>query len=545
MAVDAETIGCKFHLNQNPDCLIYSKHVRTLGEWLYQFLASCNAHRKDMVSDEDEMKTSFKRIALSLALTAAFAGGYALQDHVPFGAARASTTNAETVTKATDRSRPTVSLPDFSEIATAQGPAVVNISVSGTMETVAQGLPEMDPDSPFFEFFRRFGMPNQSGPMGRVPTHGLGSGFIISPDGVILTNAHVVTDADEVTVKLTDKREFKARVVGLDKQTDVAVLRIDAKTLPTVKIGNPEATRAGEWVVAIGSPFGFENSVTAGIVSAKSRTLPDEGYVPFMQTDVAVNPGNSGGPLINASGEVIGINSQIYSRSGGYQGLSFAIPIDVAMNIEQQLVARGKVSRGRLGVAIQEVDQGLADSFGLDKPHGALVNSVDAGSPAAQAGIQSGDIILKFNDKEISRSSELPVLVANTMPGKAVRIDIWRKGNSQELTLKVGEMKDLAAKESTGVDSGASSGKLGLALRPLTHDEKAEVEGGRGLVVEGISDGPAARAGIQPGDVILAANGEHIGTVEQLRDQLVRAGKRVALLVQRNGNTLFVPIKIG
>lgn len=490
------------------------------------------------------MQTQLKSIALSLVVAAAFAGGYAVQEHMPFGTAHASTAVPAVASEA-EPTHATVSLPDFSSIASTQGQAVVNISVSGTMKTALQGMPDLDPDSPFFEFFRRFGIPGQPGRQGRVPTHGLGSGFIISPDGVILTNAHVVADADEVTVKLIDKREFRAKVVGIDKQTDVAVLRIDAKNLPTVKIGNPDKTRVGEWVVAIGSPFGFENSVTAGIVSAKSRTLPDEGYVPFMQTDVAINPGNSGGPLINAAGEVIGINSQIYSHSGGYQGLSFAIPIDVAMGIEKQLLANGKVSRGRLGVTIQEVDQGLADSFGLDKPRGALVNSVEAGSPAAKAGIQAGDIIVKFNEKEIARSTELPALVAATLPGKEARIEIWRHGGVKMMTLAVGEMKLASTSADGATSSGESAAKLGLALRPLTRAEKGEVDGGNGLVVEDVGNGPAARAGIQPGDVILAANGERISRVEQLGRQLEHSGKRIALLIQRDGQTLFVPIRIG
>jgi serine protease Do len=322
------------------------------------------------------------------------------------------------------------------------------------------------------------------------------------------------------------------------------VLRIDAKNLPTVKIGDPARARVGEWVMAIGSPFGFENTVTAGIISAKSRTLPDEGYVPFMQTDVAVNPGNSGGPLINASGEVIGINSQIYSESGGYQGLSFAIPIDVAMNVEQQLVTHGKVRRGRLGVAVQEVDQGLADSFGLDKPRGALVNSVDAGSPAAKAGLEPGDVIVKFNGKEIGHSSELPSLVGSLAPGSKATLDIWRKGSSKTLNIAIGELNDApaAVADATGK---ASAGQLGLALRPLTREEKAQVAGGQGLVVEDVADGPAARAGIEPGDVILSANGEQVTSVEQLRGRLSHSGKQIALLIQRGDNRLFVPIRIG
>lgn len=491
------------------------------------------------------MNIRLKQIALPVALAAAFAGGVIAQGHIDIGGARAATAASEPVSVASAPARAPLLLPDFSAIAASQGPAVVNISVSGMAKAVAQGLPDFGPDSPFNEFFRRFGIPAPRGQIERVPTRGLGSGFIVSPDGVILTNAHVVEDADEVTVKLTDKREFRATVAGIDKQSDVAVLRIDAHDLPTVKIGSPDKARVGEWVVAIGSPFGFENSVTAGIISAKSRSLPDEGYVPFMQTDVAINPGNSGGPLINAAGEVIGINSQIYSRNGGYQGLSFAIPIDVAMNVEQQLLAKGKVSRGRLGVTIQEVDQGLADSFGLDKPRGALVSSVEPGSPAARAGLQSGDVILRYNGKEIARSSELPALVAGTTPGETAHVGIWRKGAASEVALTIGEMKNSTAKSDEAGSDSRPAGKLDLALRPLTREEQAEVAGGRGLVVEDVGDGPAARAGIQPGDVILAANGEKVGSVEQLRKQLDHAGKRIALLIQRDGNTLFVPIKLG
>jgi len=491
------------------------------------------------------MKTSHKRIVLSLAIGAAFAGGYGLHDHLGIGGARAATAMGESVVSAPEAPRAGISLPDFSAIAAVQGPAVVNISVSGTMKSTAADLYDIDPDSPFFDFFRGFGIPGHPGRGERIPTHGLGSGFIVSPDGIVLTNAHVIADADEVMVKLTDKREFKAKVIGQDKQTDVAVLRIDATNLPTVKIGNPERARVGEWVVAIGSPFGFENSVTAGIISAKSRTLPDEGYVPFMQTDVAINPGNSGGPLINSSGEVIGINSQIFSRSGGYQGLSFAIPINVAMDIEQQLLTKGKVRRGRLGVSIQEVSQGLADSFGLDKPRGALVSSVDAGSPAAKAGIQPGDVILKFNGKEIESSSQLPAMVGSVAPGSEVRMEIWRQGSTRELRASVGEMKNLAAKDAKDPTAAKSTGKLGLDVRPLTGEEKGQVDGGRGLVVEDVGDGPAARAGIQPGDVILAANGERVSSIEQLRRQVERAGKTVAVLVQRGEHKMFVPIKIG
>jgi serine protease Do len=505
--------------------------------------------------EKNQMKSAPKKIVLSLAVAAAFAGGYGVHEYIGIPA-HASPTAMESAPENTtavavaDAPRAGVSLPDFSNIAAAQGPAVVNISVSGMAKTAAADLPEIDPNGPLGEFLKRFGIPGPGGrsgrnaPRGRVPMHGLGSGFIVSPDGVILTNAHVVADADEVTVKLIDKREFKAKVVGIDKQTDVAVLRIDAKELPTVKIGDPAKARVGEWVVAIGSPFGFENTVTAGIISAKSRTLADDGYVPFMQTDVAINPGNSGGPLLNVGGEVIGINSQIYSESGGYQGLSFAIPIDVAMNVERQLLAHGKVSRGRVGVTVQEVDQGLADSFGLDKPRGALVDAVDAGSAAAKAGVEVGDVILKFNGKDISRSAELPVLVGAAAPGSKATIQIWRKGGTRELTLTLGEMNGAVA-AADEPNALASTGKLGLALRPLTGEERAQVAGGHGLVVEEVADGPAARAGIAAGDVILSANGEQVGSVDQLKKQLGHSGKRIALLIQRGEQRLFVPVTIG
>ncbi|HTY02292.1 MAG TPA: DegQ family serine endoprotease [Rhodocyclaceae bacterium] len=492
------------------------------------------------------MTIKTRQAALALAVAAAFTSGYALHDRVGIGAAAAGPVAAPAAT--IEAPAATVSLPDFSTIAAQEGPAVVNISVSGTSKAGIAEMPDFDPNGPFGEFFKRFGIPGfqgHFGPHGRIPTHGLGSGFIISPDGIILTNAHVVADADEVMVKLTDKREFKAKVIGFDKATDVAVLRIKASGLPTVKIGDPAKARVGEWVMAIGSPFGFENSVTAGIISAKSRTLPDENYVPFMQTDVAVNPGNSGGPLIDAKGEVIGINSQIYSQSGGYQGLSFAIPIDVAMNVEQQLLAHGKVSRGRIGVTVQEVDQGLAESFGLDKPRGALVNAVDAGSPAAKAGIEPGDVILKFNGKDIARSSDLPSLVGGLSPGTKATIEVWRNGSTKEFTVAVGEMNNaLASSEGSGAQHEAAGG-LGLAVRPLTPDERAQVAGGAGLVVEDAGDGAAARAGIESGDVILSANGERMGNVAQLRNQIKRSSKYVALLVQRGDQRMFVPVPLG
>jgi serine protease Do len=478
--------------------------------------------------------------AFALVIAAAMTGSYIYRGTLPVTEA-AATTNMSAPASETSQ-KPVIALPDFEKIAAQQGPAVVNISVSGTVKTGLSGFPgfpQMDPNDPFYQFFRRFQMP---APQGSVPTHGLGSGFIVSPDGVILTNAHVVANADEVTVKLTDKREFKAKVIGIDKPSDVAVLKIKADDLPTVKIGDPQNVRVGEWVVAIGSPFGFENSVTAGIVSAKSRTLPDENYTPFLQTDVAINPGNSGGPLFDLNGEVIGINSQIYSQSGGYQGLSFSIPIDVAMKVEKQLLEHGKVNRGRLGVMIQEVNQDLAKSFGLDKPTGALVSSVEKNSPAEKAGIETGDVILKFNGKVVNSSRDLPAKVADVTPGDKAKVEIWHDGKTRELSVDVGEMKFASNDEKPA--KGAKGG-LGLAVRPLTSDERKQAEVAEGLLVEDVQDGPAAKAGIESGDVILSVNGEKVGSAQKLRSLVAKHNKNVALLVLRGNNKMFVPIQLG
>ena len=487
-----------------------------------------------------------KRLVIVVAIpAAAAAAGYARYGHAPESLLQTATTPTTTPTTAAQPIPAAVAMhgaPDFSSIVSQYGPAVVNISVSGNVKIgdSESPFPRLDPNDPFYDFFRHFRIP---APQGEAPMRGLGSGFIVAPNGIVLTNAHVVAGAAEVTVKLTDKREFKAKVLGLDKATDVAVLRIDAGDLPTVHLGDPSQIRVGEWVLAIGSPFGFENSATAGIVSAKSRSLPDEGYVPFIQTDVAVNPGNSGGPLFNANGDVIGINSQIYSRSGGYQGVSFAIPIDVAMRVQQQLVAHGKVEHGRLGVTIQDVDQSLAAAFGLKKPVGALVSAVQADGPAAKAKLQAGDVILAFNGTDISRSSELPVLVGSVKPGTAVSLKIWRKGEARDIKVTLGDFNE-AKVASTEVQSGASQGRLGVAVRPLTADERRQAEVAGGLLVEQAT-GAAARAGIQPGDVILALNGEPVGSIGQLRTLVAKAGKHAALLVQREDAKIFVPVDLG
>jgi len=431
-------------------------------------------------------------------------------------------------------------LPDFTTLVDQYGASVVNISVSKNVRKANVEMPELDRNNPLYEFFRRFQgqMPENRGPSG-----GIGSGFIVSANGIILTNAHVVADADEVTVKLTDRREFKAKVLGVDPQTDVAALKIEATGLPAVKIGNPDHVRVGEWVVAIGSPFGFENTVTSGIVSAKARALPDGTFVPFLQTDVAVNPGNSGGPLFNMSGEVVGINSQIYSGTGGFQGLSFAIPIDVAVKVKDQLVQTGKVSRGRLGVVIQDVNQSLAESFGLKTPTGALVSSVETGSPAAKAGIEPGDVVLKADDREIKRTLDLSGYVSNLKPGATARLEVWRKGATRSITVTAGEMKPVKA-AAAATSPADDNNRLGVAVRELSADELKEVHLQSGLLVEQVS-GSAARAGIRPGDVLLAANGTPIKEVRDLRAQVGKSAKTVALLVQRDDARIFVPVTLG
>jgi serine protease Do len=431
------------------------------------------------------------------------------------------------------------SLPDFRVLVQRYGPAVVNVSVRAAVTPVAHpGMPPgFDEDNPLFHFFN---LPMPRGDA--MPMRGEGSGFIVSPDGVILTNAHVVDGASRVTVKLTDHREFEARVLGSDATSDVAVLKIDARDLPAVRLGDPNELQVGEWVVAIGSPFGFENSVTAGIVSAKGRSLPDDTYVPFIQTDVAVNPGNSGGPLFNLRGEVVGINSQIYSRSGGYQGVSFAIPIDVAMNVGRQLQASGHVTRGRLGVGIQDVDQALAESFGLDVPRGALVSSVDAAGPAQSAGLREGDVILAFDGRPVESAGQLPALVAATPPGSTVDVTIWRDRGHRELRVKIGAM---AEGEAVAANTGSSEGgRLGMTVRPLSPAERSELRGQDGLLVEGVG-GAAAEAGIRPGDVVLSANGRAVHSAGDLKAAVAGAKKHVALLVQRGEARVYVPVELG
>ena len=435
---------------------------------------------------------------------------------------------------------------DVADLVEKQGPAVVNISTTKLVKRSVEGFPFAVPDEgDMQEFFRRFfppGGPGGRGPMQEIPSRGAGSGFIVSSDGYILTNAHVVKGADEVVVKLIDKRKFTAKVVGADTRTDVAVIKITANNLPAVKLGDPTKLRVGEAVAAIGSPFGFENSVTAGIVSAKGRSLPSESYVPYIQTDVPINPGNSGGPLFNMKGEVVGVNSQIYSHSGGYQGVSFAIPIDVAMEVAEQLKAAGKVSRGWLGVVIQEVTADLAESFGLDRPRGALIAQVLEDSPAARAGLQESDVILMFSGKPVENSGDLPRIVGMAKPGAKIPLQVWRRGKTQELLVVLGE---LPAEEQFTGKSGKTYARGGLALSELTADQRRELKIDHGLLVEEVT-GDAARAGIHVGDVILAVNNGKVASVEAFRKAIaaVPKGKSAAILVRRGDGSLYIPLKI-
>ena len=446
-----------------------------------------------------------------------------------------------------------MALPDFSQITERYGPAVVNISVSGTTKVsndspLAQGDGDPLANGDIAEFLRRFQQgqrPGRGGPGAarEMPTRGQGSGFIVSADGIILTNAHVVRDAKEVTVKLTDRREFRAKVLGADAKTDVAVLKIEASNLPVATLGKTSELKVGEWVLAIGSPFGFENTVTAGVVSAKGRSLPDDSAVPFIQTDVAINPGNSGGPLFNTRGEVVGINSQIYSRSGGYQGVSFAIPIDVANRIKNQIVATGKVEHARLGVAVQEVNQAFANSFKLDKPEGALVSTVEKGSPADKAGLQPGDVIRQVDGQPIVSSGDLPAVIGLATPGDTVTQGIWRQGAAKELTARLANADEKSAQVASMKDA-PGQGKLGLALRPLQPDEQQASGIDNGLLVQQAS-GPAALAGIQSGDVLLSVNGVPVKNIEQVRAAVAKSEKSVALLIQRGDSKIFVPVNLG
>ena len=430
-------------------------------------------------------------------------------------------------------------LPDFSGLVAENGAAVVNISVVEKAQKAGNfGVPG-EGDDPLSQFFRRYQMP---APGRAPPMKGTGSGFIVSADGYVLTNAHVVDGASEVTVKLTDRREFVAKVIGVDKRSDVALIKIAATGLPTVRFGDSSRLRPGQWVVAIGSPFGFANSVTAGVVSATARPL-DENAVPFIQTDAAINPGNSGGPLFNVDGQVIGINSQIYSRTGGYMGVSFAIPIDLALNVKDQLLTKGKVSRSRIGVAVQEVDQKLATSFGLGTPHGALISSVDPKGPSERAGLKPGDVITSVNGRPIDQQFELPTVIAQIPPGSVTHIGIWRDHKASEVDVKTVLLDDEPAQAARN-ESQDGGGKLGLAVRPLDPKEQQELHTRGRLLVEDVS-GPAQAAGLQAGDVVLGVNGSSVTSVADLKREVARAGHSVALLIQRDEAQIYFPVDIG
>lgn len=436
-------------------------------------------------------------------------------------------------------------LPDFTALVERNSAAVVNVSITQTVQNsqMPPGIPGLPEGDPLAELFRRFGSP--------IPrdqeSHSLGSGFIISADGYIMTNAHVVDNADKIIVRLTDQREFKAKVIGADKRTDVALLKIEATGLPKVTQGDPNTLKVGEWVLAIGSPFGFDSSVTAGIVSGKGRSLQQENYVPFIQTDVAINPGNSGGPLFNMKGEVVGINSQIYSRSGGYMGLSFAIPIDVAIEVSNQLRASGKVTRGRIGVVIQEVTKDLAESFGLHKSAGALISAVEKGGPAEKAGIQPSDVILKFDGKTVNASKDLPRMVAGTPPGSKVSVQLWRKGETRDVNLLVGEMPgDGRAVHTQKSDaSNEQIGRLGISVVELTDEQKKQLQIEDGLLIDEVRGGNA-RSELQRGDIILAVGNTPVTSIEQLNGVLkaIPKGRNVALLVRRGDTASYIAIKL-
>ena len=434
----------------------------------------------------------------------------------------------------------TTQLPDFVQLVEKYGKGVVNISTVREARVV-EGADPFGFDERHAEIFRRFGFPFPfgGGPRQEPERRGTGSGFIISADGLILTNHHVVDGADEIKVRLTDHREFTGKVLGSDAKTDIAVVKIDAKDLPYLTMGNSDELKVGEWVAAIGSPFGLDNTVTSGIVSAKSRKLPSDQYVPFIQTDVAVNPGNSGGPLFNMKGEVVGINSQIFSTSGGFMGLSFAIPSNLAMQIKDQLVKNGKVTRGRIGVVIQSVTQDLAESFGMKTPKGAIVSQVEKDGPAAKAGLQEGDIITAVNGRAIDDSVDMPVIIGSMAPGSIAKLSIIRNNKDMTLDVKVEEAPNESA--SSNASKTAAANKLGVTVRPLNDEEKAKAETEGLLVTE--STGAARKAGIREGDIIVNVNGVKIKKTDDLA-RVLEKNKNLRVLVQRRDGRIFIPVRL-
>ena len=436
---------------------------------------------------------------------------------------------------------PATQVPNYRAIVQSQGPAVVGVTVAGLRQASDDEGNDAAPsaDDPFFRFFR--GVPGlRMPPQGAQPFRGQGSGFIVSADGLVLTNAHVVRDARQVTVKLSDRREFSAKVLGSDPATDIAVLKIDATGLPTVALGDPQRAQVGDWVLAIGAPYGFEQTASQGIVSAKGRSLPGENVVPFIQTDAAINPGNSGGPLFDAEGRVIGVNAQIYSRSGGFQGLAFSIPIDVAMQVKDQIVKTGKVEHARLGVTLQDLSAPLASSFGLKAPDGALVASVMPGSAADKAGLKAGDVITAVDGRPVQVAGDVSTRVGMARPGERMKLALWRDKAGEELSVTLGR----AEPERDSASAAPEHGALGLAIRPLDKRELQRAGLDHGLLIEQVS-GPSQLAGIEPGDVLLALNGKPVERLEQVQAVLRQHPRHVALLVSRDGQQLFVPVPLG
>lgn len=522
-----------------------------------------NSHRGRMrmpLPARPSMKTVSTVLITAGVTTALVAAGSAGALGLPAlfkGNAAADTASAPATPSATPAPvapLPPGSVPDYRAIVRQAGPAVVGVTVAGTRgqedsdSSASSGLPPELENDPFFQFFR--GMPGfqfrRGGGSPKTPFRGQGSGFIISADGLILTNAHVVRDAKDVTVKLSDRREFAAKVLGSDPVTDVAVLRIDAKGLPAVRLGDASTLEVGDPVLAIGAPYGLEQTATQGIVSAKGRSLPGDSAVPFIQTDAAVNPGNSGGPLFDGTGAVVGINAQIYSRSGGFQGLSFAIPINVALQVKDQIVATGHARHGQLGVMVQDVNQALAESFGLAQPEGALVARVNKGSAAEKAGLQPGDVILEANGQRVIQAGTLSSLISLAAPGSTVTLKIWRDQRAQTLRAQLGSADDKPNPPTSASDSADESNRLGLRVRPLTPQEQRQAgTDGNGLLVEGLDgSGAAARAGVEPGDVLLSINGKPIRSLDEVRKILKDQPKQVALLIRRQGDTLFVPVPL-
>jgi len=467
------------------------------------------------------------------------------RSHAGAAPAQSAAPTVAALAPATPSAARVTGLPDFSGLVAEAGGAVVNVSVTEKPQKNSALPGQGDGDDPLSQFFRRFQAP---GPDRAPPSKGVGSGFIVSADGYVLTNAHVVADASEVTVTLTDRREFVAKVIGIDKASDVALIKIAATGLPTVRFGDPSKLRPGQWAIAIGSPFGFENSVTAGVISALGRPLIDgssqTNYVTFIQTDAAVNPGNSGGPLFNIDGEVIGINSQIYSRTGGYMGVSFAIPIDFALNVKDQLQKNGKVIRSRIGVSVQDIKQQLALSFGLTTPHGALISAVDPTGPGEKAGLKAGDVITSVNGRNVDHSWDLPAIISQLPPGTSAHLGIWHDRKASEVTVKTVLLDDSPVQSARAANGEDGGGKLGLVLRSLQPNEQQELHTKGRLLVEDVS-GPALAAGLQPGDVVLGVNGSGVASVADLKREVARAGHNVALLVQREDAQLYFPIDVG